>query len=179
MTAIDLDAWHRSLAELREPAVTAALIIRCDPAWCTPLLTGLRDEVDEAISLALLARGGLQVDMIILHNLPVTDAGSAAQRVQQNAIHTDWTYRLAATAALMPDDRRLTIHRLLTLGYVAATRNALTDGFDLRRVGDWSNPDRAAAWERLLHTIGSATPLTNYDLSLNGPFGDTDPSVYL
>jgi len=93
-----------------------------------------------------------------------------------NAAHADWLYRLAAAGALLPEDRRPRVHRLIVRGSQRSVD--LVDGIQLRRHGEWGHPDAAAAaWDVVRG--GATTPLTSYDIDMDGPFGDSDPSVYL
>jgi hypothetical protein len=53
------------------------------------------------------------------------------------------------------------------------------DGVELRVNGTWSHPDAAAAAQAIMDQAGATTPLTSYDIEIDGPYGDADPSVYL
>ena len=46
-------------------------------------------------------------------------------------------------------------------------------------VRDVVTPDTAATALAIVHHAGATTPLTSYDIEINGPYGDADPSVYL
>jgi hypothetical protein len=167
-------AWREALAGLADHAVTAMVTVQCGMDWLRPGARTLRDEVDEAVMAAARTRPGLRIDRVVLHNLPVTDSVPPAELAVLNDALADWMYRLAATAILLAPERQPRVHRLIAGG--AGRSLGVVDGIALRRHGSWSDPDAAAALEVLAR---GATPLTGYDLDLDGPFGDADPSSYL
>jgi hypothetical protein len=179
MTGIDPGTWRERLARLAEragPAVTGVIAVQCAMEWLRPEARELRDEIDTALLSVLLARDDLVVDRIVLHSLPVLDDLPRGEQAALNAAHADWMYRLAATAAFLPAARRPSVHRLIVGGGQRSVD--LVDGMELRENGTWS--DRGAAANALgALGRGAATPLTSYDIEMDGPFGDSDPSVYL
>jgi len=170
--------WRDTLAAMADPAVTAVLTVQCAVDWLRPESAPLRDEIDEAITALALARPAVRTDRIVLHNLPAVGEIPAAELDELNRAHADWLYRLALTAVLLPDAARPRVHRLIVRGgqrTVAAT----VDGIELQVTGAWAHPDAAQAALAIVHRAGGTTPLTGYDVDLDGPFGDADPSVYL
>jgi hypothetical protein len=167
-------AWREALAGLADDAVTALVTVQCGMDWLRPGAFAVRDEIDEAVMAAARARAGLRIDRIVLHNLPVLDSVPPAELAALNDAHADWMYRLAATGALLAPALRPRVHRLIVRG--AERSLGVVDGIALRRDRTWSDPDTAAALEVLAR---GTTPLTGYDLDLDGPFGDADPSSYL
>jgi len=169
--------WRESLASLSDRAVTAVLTVQCGVDWLRPPAWRTRDEVDEAIMASARARDDLVIDRLVLHSVPVLDDVPAEELTAINAAHTDWLYRLDAAGALLPRARRPRVHRLIVAG---SQRNlAVVDGITMRQLGAWSHPDDAATALEIIGRSGATTPLTGYDLNLDGPFGDADPSCYL
>lgn len=177
MTGIDTAPWREGLAAMADPAVSAVLTIQCAIDWLRPGACELRDEIDAALIAALLARDGLAVDRIVLHSLPVMPGLAPGEQAALNAAHADWLYRLAAVSALLPQSRRPRVHRLIVGG---AQRSVdLIDGFHVYKSGALPTPDPAAAAWQIVRRGGAVTPLTSYDIDMDGPFGDADPSIYL
>jgi len=177
VTGVDSRLWRDGLAELGDGAVTAVLTVQCGVGWLRAEARGLCDEIDSAIMALVLAREDVAVDRIVLHSVPVLGGVPVGEQEVLNAAHADWLYRLAAAAALLPAARRPRVHRVIIRGSQRSVD--LVEGIGLRRDGTWSPPEvAAAAWE-VLGRAGAATPLTSYDIDMDGPFGDADPSVYL
>lgn len=177
MTGVAAVTWREPLASLSDRAVTAVLTVQCAVDWLRPLSWRLRDEVDQAIMAAARVRDDLVIDRLVLHSVPVLDDVPPGELAALNAAHADWLYRLDAATALLAPARRPRIHRLIIS---AGQRTApVPDGIAVRRLGDWSEPDDAAAALEIIGQGRATTPLTGYDLSLDGPFGDADPSCYL
>lgn len=177
MSAIDPGQWRQAAADLADPGVSAALIVQCGLDWLRPAWFGLRDEIDEAVMTSLLARQDLAIDRILLHNLPAADDLAPGELALLNGAHLGWLSHLAVCAALLPESRRPRVHRLIVSG--SQRTLSLVDGAELQMKGTWSHPDAAAAALEIAHHAGATTPLTSYDIEINGPYGDADPSVYL
>jgi len=176
MTGLDPVPWRDGLAAISDPAVTGVLTVQCGLGWLRPEVFELRDEIDSAIAGAMLVRVDLAVDRIVLHSLPIVGDLVPGEVAALNAAHADWLYRLAAAGALLPQAGRPRVHRLIVRGSQRSVD--LVDGIQLRRRGEWGDPDTAtAAWD--LTRSGATTPLTSYDIDMDGAFGDSDPSVYL
>jgi hypothetical protein len=162
---------------MTDASLTAALIVQCGLDWLRPGLAGLRDEIDEAVMAALLVRENLIIDRIVLHSLPLADDVSPGELTALIAAHDGWLYHLAVAGALLPAARRPRVHRLIIGG---SQRNVdAMDGVELRLNDTWSDPDAAAAALAILNAADATTPLTSYDIEIDGPYGDADPSVYL
>jgi hypothetical protein len=177
VTAPDDASWRDALVAMRDPAVTAVLTVQCAVDWLRPEAAPLRDEIDEAITALALARPAVRTDRIVLHNLPAVGDIPAAELDDLNRAHADWLYRLALTGAMLPDTARPRVHRLIVRGGQRTVETV--DGMELQLTGTWAHPDAAEAALAIVHRAGGTTPLTGYDVDLDGPFGDTDPSVYL
>jgi hypothetical protein len=169
--------WQEAAAGLGDGAVSGVLIVQCGLDWLRPGLAGLRDEIDEAVMAALLARDDLVVDRLVPRNLPVLGEAMPGELVTLNDAHAEWLYRLAVAGALLAEGRRARVHRLIVEGGQA--RVDAVDGIVLRVDGAWSDPDAAAAVLAILDRPGATRPLTGYDIEMDGPYGDADPSVYL
>ena len=162
---------------MTDASLTAALIVQCGLDWLRPGLAGLRDEIDEAVMAALLVRENLIIDRIVLHSLPLADDVSPGELTALIAAHDGWLYHLAVVGALLPAAWRPRVHRLIVGG---SQRNVgAMDCVELRVNGTWSRPEAAAAALAILDQAGATTPLTSYDIEIDGPYGDADPSVYL
>ncbi|MFJ3770221.1 hypothetical protein ACIPX0_00815 [Streptomyces sp. NPDC090075] len=171
--AIDTAVWRERIAALDSDTVTAAVIVQCDLTWLRPGLLGIRNEIDQAVMKAQLRRGdGLTVDRVVLHSLPVESA--AAVRAFE-----EWQLRMSAAALLLCADGRPTprIHRLILGGDQSSA--PIPDMVEVLENGDWTDHQRAGLALDIIHTVGATTPLTGYDMDLDGPFGDADPSVYM
>ncbi|MFJ8491378.1 hypothetical protein ACIRBZ_23960 [Streptomyces sp. NPDC094038] len=170
---IDTAVWRERVAALESDAVTAAVIVQCDLAWLRPGLLGIRNEIDQAVMKAQLRRGdGLVVDRVVLHSLPVESA-TAVRAFEE------WQLRMSAAALLLCADGRPAprIHRLILGGDQSSA--PIPDMVEVLDNGDWTDRQRAGLALDIIHTVGATTPLTGYDMDLDGPFGDADPSVYM
>ena len=177
MTAPDSAPWREALAAMLDPAVTAVLTVQCQLDWLRPESALLRDEIDEAITALALRRPGTRTDRIILHNLPSLADVRPGELEELNRAHADWLYRLALVGAMLPDTTRPRMHRLIVAGDQRSVE--AVDGIELQVKGIWGDPGAASAALLLLRRTSATTPLTGYDIDMDGPFGDTDPSVYL
>jgi hypothetical protein len=176
VTGIAPVTWRESLPSLSDYAVTAVLSVQCGVDWLRSASWRIRDEIDEAVMTAARNRDDLAIDRLVLHSVPVLDDVPAEELAALNAAHADWLYRLDAAGALLSRARRPRVHRLIVAG---GQRNfGVVDGITMRRRGAWSQPEAAATALEIVHR-GATTPLTGYDLNLDGPFGDADPSFYL
>jgi hypothetical protein len=177
MTAPDSPTWRDALSAIADPAVTAILTVQCGLDWLRPPAALLRDEIDEALTALAIARPSTRTDRIVLHSLPAIGDTPAEELARLNRAHADWLYRLALAGVMLPDTARPRVHRLIVGG---AQRSVdAVDGIELQVSGTWSHPGAASAALSLVRRTGATTPLTGYDVDLDGPFGDTDPSVYL
>ena len=177
MTQTGPALWQDGLTAMRDPAVTAVLTVQCGLDWLRPTSAALRDEIDEAVTALALTRGNVRIDRIVLHSLPAVADMPPSELTALNAAHEDWIYRLAVTGALLPEAARPRVHRLIVAGGQRSVD--AVDGIELQVHGTWSRPDAATAALAILRRTGATTPITSYDIDMDGPFGDTDPSVYL
>ncbi|WRZ92701.1 hypothetical protein OHB54_28800 [Streptomyces sp. NBC_01007] len=177
--AIDVTAWRERLADLEASEVSGAVVVQCDQAWLRPGFTAFRNEVDQALMTAQLRRGHrLTITRVILHNLPLApDTVHRSTEVDQ--AFGEWHHRLSAAIVLLcpgnPAAPR--IHRLILRG--DQTRAPIPDMVELLKNGDWTDRYRAELALRTVRATGVTTPLTGYDMDLDGPFGDGDPSIYM
>lgn len=170
-------SWQRQLASLRDPMLTAVLTVQCSLDWLLPESVTLRDEIDEAITALALANRNVRIDRIVLHNVPAVHNLPSEVTAAQSSAHADWIYRLAAVGDLITATARPRVHRLI-LESGRHPNVTLMDGIDLQIRGSWKHPDVAATALNLVR-VGATTPLTSDDVGRDGPFGDSDPSVYL
>lgn len=177
---MDIAAWRERIAGLYSPEVSEVVVVQCDTAWLQASFCALRNELDEALEKAQLRQEGspLTINRVILHNLPLARPFTARTQAMDAAFE-GWSHRLATTAALLHAADRPTprIHRLIIHG--DQTRAPLPDMFELAVNGRWGNSQLAETALRLIRTSRNTTPLTTYDVNLDGPFGDTDPSVHM
>jgi hypothetical protein len=173
----DSAAWREALASIRDPAVTAVLTVQCDLDWLRPGSAALRDEIDEALAALALARLDVRIDRIMLHSLPAITDVPPTELAGLNAAHADWLYRLAVVGVLLPVATRPRVHRLIVGGSQRSVEPV--DGIAVQVSGTWADPDMASAALGIVRHTGATTPLTGYDIDMDGPFGDADPSVYL
>ncbi|MFF4898366.1 hypothetical protein [Streptomyces sp. NPDC001068] len=176
---IDVAVWRERIAALSSREVTAVVVVQCGLAWLRPDLTDLRNEVDQAVLGAQLRRGtGLTVDRVILHNLPAV-SGAAARASSVDRAFDEWHHRLAAASLLVrpPGSPAPRIHRLILNGSQSSA--PIPDMVEVLDNGDWTDRQRAGLALDIIRTVGATTPLTGYDMDLDGPFGDADPSVYM
>ncbi|MEV5881892.1 hypothetical protein AB0L74_04080 [Streptomyces sp. NPDC052020] len=172
-------AWRERLAALNTEDVTAALVVQCDQTWLQSDFTAFRNEVDQALMTAHLRRGPiLTITRIILHNLPI-GPGAFGRAAAVDRAFDEWHHRLAASSVLLSSAGSAThrIHRLILRGNEAAA--SVPDMVELLDGGEWTDNHRAESALRMINSIGATTPLTGYDVNLDGPFGDADPSVYM
>lgn len=171
------ESWRRDLRLAGNPEIDSILVVQCSRSWLNPRLRPLRDEIDRTIMAALFRRQDLAVNRIVLHSLPLSDHPGPVEFARFNTEHADWLYRLAATSLLLPATAKLRIHRLIVRGDQRTV--GLTDSIAGCKDGRWDEtPDLAAALE-IISSGNATTPLTGYDVDLDGPFGDADPSIYL
>ncbi|MEV8566727.1 hypothetical protein AB0436_14330 [Streptomyces sp. NPDC051322] len=168
--------WPRRIARLFRPSVEHAVIVQCGLDWLRPQRSDLRNDIDQALLAAQLRRGSsLRLTRVVLHNLPAS-ASTAADSDAVTRAFDEWNYRLAATMALFsgPAPR---IHRLIIPGNQAVA--PVPDMVDLLENGQWSDPQNTELTLSTLDTAGTTTPLTSYDVDLQGPFSDGDPSIHM
>ncbi|MEU9380228.1 hypothetical protein AB0D38_04140 [Streptomyces sp. NPDC048279] len=176
---IDVPVWRERIAALSSSEVTAVIVVQCGLAWLRPDFTDLRNEIDQTVLEAQLHRGGgLTVDRVILHNLPVV-SGATARASSVDRAFEEWHHRLAAASLLVrpPDSPAPRIHRLILEGGQSSA--PIPDMVEVLDSGDWTDRQRAGLALDIIHTVGATTPLTGYDMDLDGPFGDADPSIYM
>ncbi|MGW2819432.1 hypothetical protein ACWC24_00250 [Streptomyces sp. NPDC001443] len=178
-SVIDVADWRQRLTDLEDAEVSAVVVVQCDQAWLRPSLTAFRNEVDQALIKAQLRRGDrLAITRIILHGLPLA-SGTVHRPAAVDRAFTEWHDRLSAASILLPNGSSPAhrIHRLILGG--DQTRAPIPDMVELLKNGDWTDQHRAELVLRTIEATGTTTPLTGYDVDLDGPFGDADPSVYL
>ncbi|GGR78474.1 hypothetical protein GCM10010252_16430 [Streptomyces aureoverticillatus] len=170
------EEWVGAVSRIGDPGVRAALVVQCGLDWVRPHRLGLRNAVDEALINAQ-ARGGAppQITRVLLHNLPAA-VGDSPEGEAMARSFAEWNHRLAASAALLsvpaPQVERLIIEGSETGASVADMVDVLVDG-------RWSDAPRTEAVLRIVSSPGVTTPLTSYDVNLDGPFSDADPSVHM
>jgi hypothetical protein len=177
MTTIEPAPWRNAVDTLHDPQLTAVLVVQCDLAWLRPAAAVLRDEIDEALAALAVTRQSIRIDRIVLHNLPAISDVPSEELAALNAAHADWLYRLALVGVLLPRITRPRVHRLIVGGSQRSV--GVVDGIQLQINGAWPEPDAASAVLGIVRRTGATTPLTGYDINMDGPFGDADPSVYL
>jgi hypothetical protein len=177
MTTIEPTPWRNALATLHDPQLTAVLAVQCDLGWLRPAAAVLRDEIDEALAALAMGRRRVRIDRIMLHNLPAIGDVPSEELAALNAAHADWLYRLAVVGVLLPEATRPRVHRLIVRGSQRSV--GVVDGIQPQISGAWTDPDAASAALSIVRQVGATTPLTGYDIDMDGPFGDADPSVYL
>jgi hypothetical protein len=177
MTTIDPASWREALVAIGDRRVTAVLAVQCDLGWLRPAAAVLRDEIDEALAALAMGRRRVRIDRILLHNLPAIGDVPPEELAALNAAHADWLYRLAVAGVLLPEAARPRVHRLIVGGSQRSV--GVVDGIELQLNGAWPDPDAAAAALGIMQPTGATTPLLGYDMDMDGPFGDANPSVYL
>ncbi len=177
MTTIDPTSWREALAVIHEPQVTEVMAVQCDLGWLRPTAAVLRDEIDEALAELAMSRQRVRIDRILLHSLPAISDVPPEDLAALNTAHADWLYRLALVGVLLPEATRPRVHRLIVGGSQRSV--GVVDGIQLQIGGVWPDPDAASAARGIVRRTGATTPLTGYDIDMDGPFGDADPSVYL
>lgn len=179
MTApsIDADTWRDALPHQPRVAFDRLLLVQCSLDWLRPELRALRQEIDDFVIKCCGSRADLRVDRLVLHNLPTVLGVREGDLARLNAAHAEWMYRLATTSVLLRHPA-LHVHRVIAGS--SETHPAVREDFvDLHGDGGWLRPDRTRPVLDLLSAGRGTTPLTGYDVDLNGPFGDADPSVYM
>lgn len=176
---IDVATWRERLANLATDGVSAAVVVQCDSAWLLPEFRAFRNEVDQALLAARLHRGAsLTMNRIVLHNLPIGPVTTTRPSAVGRAFE-EWHDRLSTADVLLaptaPAAHR--VHRLILRSNEAAA--PVPDMVELLRDGEWTDHHRAELALRTIGSSGATTPLTGYDVNLDGPFGDSDPSVYM
>lgn len=174
--AIDAAFWRNALPRQSHGGFDRLLLVQCSLDWLRPGLQLLREEIDDFVIQLCSSRADLRIDRVVLHNLPTVLGVRDGDLADLNASHAEWMYRLASTSVVL-QHRALRVHRLIVGG--GQTRLDVEDGVDLCRDGTWLRPERARPLVELLTTGRRTTLLTGYDVDLDGPFGDADPSVYV
>lgn len=177
MTTIEPTPWREALAAIHGPQVTAVLAVQCDPGWLGPAAAALRDEIDEVFAALAMSVRHVRIDRIVLHSLPAIGDVPPEELAALNAAHADWLSRLALVGVLLPAATRPRVHRLIVGGGQRSV--GVVDGIELQINGAWPHPDAAATALGIVRRAGATTPLTGYDIDMDGPFGDADPSIYL
>ncbi|MGV9878306.1 hypothetical protein [Streptomyces sp. NPDC003006] len=168
--------WAAAISRITRPGVAAVLVVQCGLDWLRPHRLGLRNTVDEALINARSSSSpSPQITRVLLHNLPAaaTEGPEGAAVARSFA---EWNHRLAASAALLaapsPD-----VQRLIIAG--AESGASVPDMVDVLENSQWSEPQRSEQVLRTIASPGATTPLTVYDVNLDGPFSDADPSVHM
>ena len=173
---IDATAWRTALPRQLRGGVDRILIVQCSLDWLRPGHQALREEIDDFVLHCCKRRTDLRVDRLVLHNLPTIQGARDGDLSQLNTAHAEWMYRLASTSVLLQHPL-LHIHRLIVDGN--QTHVPVDDLIDLHKRGSWLRPKPTRPVLDLLTSGKRTTPLTGYDVDLDGPFGDSDPSIYL
>lgn len=178
MTApvIDASTWREALPGQPRSGVDRILIVQCSLDWLRPGLQTLREEIDDFVTTCCSHRTGLRIDRLVLHSLPTAQGVHDGDLDRLNASHAEWLYRLASTSVMLRHPA-LFVHRLIVRG--DGPPEDLEDFVDLHGDGSWLRPAQSQGVLDLINGGRRITPLTGYDVDLNGPFGDADPSVYL
>ncbi|KUF17178.1 hypothetical protein [Streptomyces silvensis] len=173
---MDDGQWVTAVSRIGDPGVRAALVVQCGLDWVRPHRLGLRNAVDEAlIDAQSRADAAPQITRVLLHNLPAA-VGDGPEGKAMARSFAEWNHRLAAYAALLsvPPPR---VERLIIEGGEAGA--SLPDMVDVLVDGCWSDAPRTETVLRIVSSPGVTTPLTSYDVNLDGPFSDADPSVHM
>ena len=178
MTALTIDttAWRDALPRLPRSRFDRVLIVQCSLDWLRPSHHALREQVDDFVIRCCTRRTDMRIDRLVLHNLPTMQGVRDGDLAPLNAAHAEWMYRLASTSVLLHHPG-LRIHRLIVDG--DQTRTGVEDLLDVHQRGTWQREQQSQPVLELLSAGRRTTPLTGYDVDLDGPFGDADPSVYL
>jgi hypothetical protein len=169
--------WQEALATLADPGVTAVVAVQCDLDWLRPGSAALRDEIDDALTMLALAGRAARIDRIMLHSLPAVGDVPLDELAELNGAHADWIDQLRVVAVLLPEAIRPRVHRVIVGGGQHSV--GLVDSIELQVNGAWAHLDAVEAALAVVRRAGATTPLTGYDVEMDGPFGDADPSVYL
>lgn len=177
MTAVTVDAttWRNALPR-QSRHFDRLLIVQCSLDWLRPGLEALREEIDDFVIACASSRADLRIDRLVLHSLPTVQGVHDGDLARINATHAEWMYRLASTCVILQHPA-LHVHRVIVGGN--RTDPVVEDFVDLHWNNSWLRPEQAGPVLDLLAEGRGVTPLTGYDVDLAGPFGDSDPSVYL
>lgn len=170
-------AWGRLIRGRLAAGTDRVLLVQCALDWLRPGYRVLRDAVDLYVLTLRRQSPGVAIDRLVLHNLPTARAAYDGDLARIAAAHAEWIERLDITARLVPEPGHMHIHRLIVAGHQYSP--IISDGVHLHRQGSWDDPEAARTVLELISETGRTTPLSGYDIELGGPFGDTDPSVYL
>lgn len=173
---MNYEEWATAIERIGGADVRTALVVQCGLEWLQPERLPLRNAVDEALINAQLHRGtSLHVTRVLLHNLPAAVSDGPAGQAMARSFG-QWNHRLAASAALLqaPSPR---IRRLIIEGSQPGA--SVPDMVDVQEEGRWCNAPRTEQVLRIILRPGATTPLTSYDVNLDGPFSDADPSVHM
>lgn len=173
---INETAWHEALQLLPRSGFDRLLVVQCSLDWLRPSHQALREEIDEFIVTCCVGGTEVRIDRVVLHNLPTRQGAQDGDLARLTAAHAEWMSRLASTSLLLQYPA-LRIHRLIVDG--DKPQAVIDDLFDLHWHGSWLQPHEARAALNLVSAGRRTTPLTTYDVQLDGPFGDADPSVYI
>ncbi|MGW7076527.1 hypothetical protein [Streptomyces sp. NPDC054866] len=173
---MNYEEWGAAIDRIGAADVQAALVVQCSLDWLRPERLPLRNAVDEALIKAQL-RGdtSLRITRVLLHNLPaVVSDGPEGPAMAQS--FSQWNHRLAASASLLqvPSPH---IQRLIIEGSESGA--SVPDMVDVQEEGRWCDAPRTDQVLRIISRPGATTPLTSYDVNLDGPFSDSDPSVHM
>lgn len=173
---IDTAAWQKALKALPGHSVTAVLTVQCALGWLLPESAAIRDEIDNAVTELALSGRAVQIDRIILHNVPAERDAMPGDFSRLNEAHADWVYRLSVVGDLITPAARPRVHRLIAEQAARSVRPV--DSIQIQVKGRWEHPWAVSAALRFVQA-GATTPLTSYDIARDGPSGDADPSIYL
>ncbi|WP_447037692.1 hypothetical protein [Streptomyces sp. DSM 118878] len=167
--------WAAALSCFARPSVEAIFIVQCGLDWLEPHRLALRNAIDEELIKASCSADAPHITRVLLHNLPT----GALERPEGTAMarsFAEWNHRLAASAALLsaPSPR---VERLIIDG--AESGASVPDMVSVLEHGQWSDTELRDRVLRIVESPGATTPLTIYDVDLDGPFSDVDPSVHM
>ncbi|MGW5861928.1 hypothetical protein ACWFRJ_07105 [Streptomyces sp. NPDC055239] len=173
---MNYEEWVAAIDRVGGTGVRAALVVQCGLEWLLPERLPLRNAVDEALINAQL-RGGtsLRITRVLLHNLPAAISDGPRGPAMARSFE-QWNHRLAASTVLLqaPSPH---VERLIIEGSEAGA--PVPDMVDVQEEGRWCDAPRTAEVLRIISSPGATTPLTGYDVNLDGPFSDSDPSVHM
>ncbi|MCF3122511.1 hypothetical protein IPZ68_22805 [Streptomyces arenae] len=170
------EEWVEAVRGIGAPGVRAALVVQCDLDWLRPHRLALRNAVDEVLIDAQMRNATPpRIIRVLLHNLPAAATEGPEGAVLAHSF-AEWNRRLATSAAMLTTPSPH-VQRLIIEGRESSA--SLPDMVDVLEGGRWRGTPRTEAVLRIVEAPGATTPLTGYDVNLDGPFSDVDPSVHM
>ncbi|QQC89484.1 hypothetical protein [Streptomyces alfalfae] len=167
--------WATAASRFARPSVEAVLVVQCGLDWLRPHQLALRNAIDEALIEARCSSDAPHITRVLLHNLPAC-ALEGPEGVAMAHSFTEWNHRLAASAALLSGPSPH-VQRLIIGG--AESGASVPDMVSVLEHGHWSDAELREQVLRIVERPGATTPLTVYDVDLDGPYSDVDPSVHM